>query len=303
MIVLKILRPGMLTTVQDDGRWGFQAYGVPVSGPMDAESHQRANALVGNGRRSALLEVTLLGPQIEFELPCSFAVVGAEFHMTLNETPVPMNVALEAPSGTVLRFGHRLRGARAYIAVSGGIDVPEVLGSRSTHVASRLGGYEGRPLRAGDRLPLRPGRNQKSPLPIGELRPGGNLPDGGARVRVVPGDLAERVLGRRFRISTHSDRMGYRLEGHDIAGAAGSLLSEAMPMGAIQLPPSGEPIVLMADHATTGGYAVAATVITADLPIVGQLAAGDWIEFDSCTLAAADAALRRRVDALSSGTV
>ena len=152
MTTLSILRPGMFTTVQDLGRWGFQSRGVPVSGPMDWYSHRLANRLLGNAPSMATLEVTLIGPHIRFEAGGSFAVTGAAFKMSLDDAPVEMNRLIEAGTGAIVKFGERRHGARAYFAVAGGVEVPEVLGSRSTHVLTAMGGLEGRALRAGDTL-------------------------------------------------------------------------------------------------------------------------------------------------------
>lgn len=305
MAFLTVVRPGIFTTVQDSGRWGFQARGVPVSGAMDWYSHRFANKLVDNPEEAATLEVTLLGPQIQFDAATIVAVSGAEFRLTLNDMAVRMNEAITAPSDAMLKFGERVKGARAYIAVAGGVGVPEVLRSRSTHVLSGMGGLEGRALRAGDRIPVTKGTRGKGqgaitprPLPLNPLF----LPQGGARLRVVAADdaLLRDITSQRFHISPRSDRMGYRLEGIPIADApTGELISTAVPTGAVQIPPTGQPILLMADHATTGGYAVAATVITADLPLAGQLAPGDWIEFEPCSLNDADTALREREKALA----
>ena len=298
MAALSILRPGMFTTVQDSGRWGFQSRGVPVSGALDWYSHRLANRLLGNDPAMATLEVTLMGPQIRFETDTTFAVTGADFHLTLNDAPVEMNRAVEAASGAILKFGQRLRGARAYVAVAGGIDVPQTLGSRSTHVLTRLGGLDGRALKVGDALKKGSGailpesKNCTRPL---------FLPEGGGQLRVIPADdrLFAQLTAQRFRVSPQSDRMGYRLEGAGIADVlTGELISTAVPTGAIQVPPTGHPILLMNDHATTGGYAIAGAVITADLPIAGQLAPGDWIEFETCSLDTAIAELRRMEAAL-----
>ena len=256
---------------------------------MDTHSHRLANRLVGNGDDAALLEITLLGPHIEFGSALRFAVTGAEFQLTLDEKPAPMNERVDARPGSCLRFGERTRGARAYLAVAGGIDVPLVLNSRSTHIVSAMGGYQGRALRAGDVLPI--GEREGSGAFFSPLL----LPEGGARVRVVAGRYGEQLAGRRFTISTRSDRMGYRLEGPAVStDARADVISRPVPTGAIQVPPSGGPILLMADHATVGGYPIAATVITADLPVAGQLAPGDWVEFELCSLEAADEALRER---------
>ncbi|HKY20663.1 MAG TPA: biotin-dependent carboxyltransferase family protein [Vicinamibacterales bacterium] len=307
MAALSIVRPGMFTTVQDLGRWGFQSRGVPVCGAMDHYSHRLANRLVGNSDQAATLELTLTGPQIRFENQTSFAVTGAVFALTLDASVVDMNRMIEAPAGSILRFGERQLGARSYIAIQGGVDVPMVLGSRSTHVLTRMGGLDGRALRAGDTIHTLTGvrgegrevmTSPPSPLPPlpSSLTPT-RIPDGGARLRVIPGDqrLFHQLASRRFSISSHSDRMGYRLEGSNVGDVpAAELISSAVVTGAIQVTPAGQAILLMADHATTGGYPIGAAVIAADVPRAGQLAPGDWIEFEACSLERADVALREQ---------
>src|SRR5712691_10466148 len=151
---ISVVKPGMLTTIQDRGRWGCQSRGVPVAGPMDPCAHRLANALVANQSDAATIEVTLVGPEIKFDDERLAAVTGAEFDVTIDGRSAPVNAPFAVPAGAVLRFGTRRRGARAYLAISGGVAVPPVLGSRSTHLPSAMGGLEGRPLRAGDRLPL-----------------------------------------------------------------------------------------------------------------------------------------------------
>ena len=291
MAAITIVRPGMFTTVQDLGRWGYQSSGVPVSGALDWVSHRLANRLLGNEAGAATLEVTLLGPHVRFEGEVAFAVTGAEFRLMLDETSVPANEGVAAMPGSLLRFGERALGARAYLAIEGGVDVPEVLGSRSTHVVTAMGGFHGRALRAGDVLAARktvPGK--VFPMPVGNgFRLASRRP---LRVIAVDPRLTEKLVSRAFTVSPRSDRMGYRLEGGTIGPAAGELVSTSVPTGAIQVPPTGEPILLMNDHATTGGYAIAAVVITADLPLAAQLGPGDPVSFHACSLEDADAALR-----------
>jgi len=300
---LKVLRPGMLTTVQDCGRRGHQARGVPVSGAMDVYSHRLANLLVGNDESAATLEITLLGPQLEFDSHTRFALTGAAFTMMLDAKLIPMNESVEARPGSCLRFGDRMRGARAYLAVQGGIDVPIVLNSRSTHIVSAMGGYQGRALRAGDMLPFEKGSGSfnrgLTPLTLAGVRPLLTpgplfLPDGGARLRVIPGEYGDLLAGKRYIISPQSNRMGYRLDGPSLSTGAREMLSSAVPTGTVQVPAGGQPILLMNDHATVGGYPIAATVITADLSLAGQLAPGDWIEFEPCSLDIADSAYREQ---------
>ena len=287
-----VIKPGMLTTVQDVGRWGFQSRGVPVAGPMDPVSHRLANALVGNVRDAALLEVTLLGPELEFEDERLVAVSGAEFDLALDHRSVPSGAPFTVSAGSRLRFGARRQGARAYLAVSGGIAVTPTLGSRSTHVVSRMGGVDGRALIAGDRLPL---GVRSDPEHGGVLSPQQAivaLPDRHATVRVLPGPQVDYfapgalvvLQSAPYVVGHHSDRMGFRLEGPRLTHARGAdIISDATPLGVLQVPASGQPILLMADRQTTGGYPKIATVIAADMTVAGQLAPADTITFVVCT--------------------
>ena len=299
---LTVVKPGMLTTVQDLGRRGYQSVGVPVAGPMDTYSHRLANQILGNDAYAAALEITLLGPELIADGDLTCAIAGADISLTVDNRPAPLNEPFRVKSGAHLRWGTRISGARMTFAVAGGLDVPPTLGSRSTHLTSRMGPFGGRALRAGD------------VLPIGEARTGRalvghalDIPPGGAALRVLPAVHRDRftddawglLVHARFTVSPQSNRMGYRLDGPVLGHvAAADILSEAMPFGAIQVPASGQPILLLADRATTGGYATIGTVITADLPIAGQLAPGDWIQFDPVNREDAIAALRRREAAL-----
>src|SRR6185503_13788893 len=294
-----VIKPGMLTTVQDLGRWGLQARGVPVAGPMDPWSHRLANALVGNDRAAATLEITLLGPELEFEDERLAAVAGAEFEIVVDGRPAPWNTPFLIPGGSRLRFGRREQGVRAYLAIAGGIAVPPVLGSRATHVVSGLGGLAGRPLRVGDRLRLGDEASARGPAPAleGPMIP---FPAGDATVRVLPGpqedyfaaDALDVLQSGPYLIAQNSDRMGFRLGGPVLAHSRGAdIISDATPLGVLQVPASGQPILLMADRQTTGGYPKIATVIAADIAIAGQLGPSDTMTFAVCTPAAAMAAL------------
>ena len=299
MTSLTVLRPGLLTTVQDLGRWGHQDRGVPVAGPMDPFSHRLANRLVGNDERAAALEVTLLGPELRASGEVVCAVTGALFELFVQDRPVPCGEAFPLSSGATLRFGRRIAGARATIAVRGGIDVPPVLGSRATSLVSAMGGFGGRALIARDVLPVGRVAAGATRLPAGRpLR----LPEGGARLRVIAGPhdgrfsatAIERLYSEAFTVTPHSNRMGFRLEGPELSYADDSdILSDATPLGSLQVPRSGQPILLMADRQTTGGYPKIATVIAADLPSAGQLAPGDWVRFVPSTRAGALDALDR----------
>lgn len=296
-----VLRSGLLTTVQDLGRWGSQALGVPVGGPMDSFAHRLANALVGNGADAATLEVTLLGPELRAERALVAAVAGAEFELTVDGRPVGHQTAFSLAPGEVLRFGARHGGSRAYLAVAGGIDTPPVLGSRSTHLVSRMGGLAGRALGGGD------------VLPVGTARPGAVPPPGRRFTRLPPAGRAslrvmlgpqdswfsrqsiDALLGGTYGVSTRSNRMGFRLDGPALAVLRqDEPLSEPVPFGAIQVPAGGSPILLMADRQTAGGYPKIATVIAADWPVAGQLGPGDEMTFTACTRAEARAALLAR---------
>jgi antagonist of KipI len=303
---LTVVKPGMLTTVQDTGRRGYQGLGVPVSGPMDAYSHRLANQALGNDPKAAALEITLLGPELLADGDLTCAIAGAEIPCTVDGVAAPYNEPFAVPSGARLRFGARSKGARATVAVGGGFDLPETLGSRATHLVSHMGPFGGRALRAGDVLPVKRAASH-APRVVGRPL---DLPSGGARVRIVSAAHRERftddawglLVRAQFIVSPQSNRMGYRLDGPALGHVRGAdMLSEAMPIGAIQVPASGQPILLMAERQTTGGYPTIANVITADLPIAGQLAPGDWIAFDEVSHADALAALRERESALTGG--
>ena len=298
-----VVKPGMLTTVQDRGRWGLQSSGVPVAGPMDPLSHRIANRLCGNDDARATLEVTVIGPDLQFEEEAVVAIAGAEFQPRLDGAAVDTRGPIEVKAGARLLLGTRARGARAYVAVAGGFDVEPVFASRATSLVARMGPFGGRAVTAGDRLPLAAHRARR----VDEIRnglraaPQIELPSGGARLRVMWGpqdhlftDAARAALASgRYIVTPQSNRMGYRLEGPRLAhGGSADILSDATPLGSLQVPGSGLPILLMADRQTAGGYPKIATVITADLATAGQLVPGDWITFEPCDRRDAAAALK-----------
>ncbi len=297
-----VVRAGLLTTVQDLGRWGSQALGVPVSGAMDSMAHRLANALVGNAPTAATLEVTLIGPELRTDHAIVVAVAGAEFALSVDGRAAPSHTALTLAAGATLRFGERRAGSRAYLAVAGGIDTPLVLGSRATHLLSGMGGLDGRALVRGDVLPLgrAPAEPALRPAQRATPRPAaGTVPC--VRVMLGPQDAwfspasVDTLLHEVYRVSTQSNRMGFQLEGPPLATArADGPLSEPVPFGALQVPAGGAPILLMADRQTAGGYPKIATVIAADLPLAGQLGPGDLVRFVACTRAEARAALIAR---------
>ena len=286
-----VLSPGLLTTVQDTGRWGYQRFGVAVAGAMDLPSHRLANLLVGNHSHAATLEVTVTGPTIRFDGAGVVAVAGARFDVWLDGIRVNPSQSVPVGADQTLSFGRCRQGRRAYLAVAGGFETPVVLGSRSTHIASGTGGLRGRALEAGDRLPVGRSGRDLSIVPS-RRRPIFRLPRGGATLRAIPGPdrdafdarQLERFFTSRFVISPRSNRMGYRLEGPPLEISPSlARISTAVPVGSVQIPGDGQPILLMADHQTSGGYPRVATVITADVPLAAQLTASDWVEFEPCT--------------------
>ena len=308
MAALTVIRPGMLTTVQDLGRWGLQARGVPVAGPMDLYSHRLANLLAGNEAVAAALEVTLIGPELETDADVECAVAGAAFVLTAGDRPAPMHARFVLRAGQRLRFGARSQGARATLAVRGGLAVEPVFGSRATSLISRMGPFDGGALRRGDVLTVATAARRPLPAAGGGAVPGPlAVPRGGTMLRIMMGpqdhmftrSAYDTLVGEQFVVTPDSNRMGYRLSGPPLqhAGAA-DILSDATPIGTLQVPASGQPILLMADRQTTGGYPKIATVISADLPLAGQLAPGDWVRFRRVTRDDAIAAARTRFAAL-----
>ena len=282
---IEVLRAGMFTTVQDLGRGGHRAEGVPLSGAADRFALRVANLLVGNLEDEAALEFTLVGPELKFLHDTVIALGGAEFGALPRWRPMAIR------SGTTLKIGPARNGCRGYLAVAGGINVPPVLGSRSTYVRARLGGHEGRRLVSGDLLPVPDVRRTfRNHWRIDErITP---RYSGSAVVRVMPGEHSDQFdpawTAAAFKVSTQSDRMGVRMTGAPLQRrVAGDLISSAVAPGAVQVPPDGQPIVLLADAQTIGGYPQVAHVIAVDLPVVAQLRPGDGMRFVPVTLAEA----------------
>jgi antagonist of KipI len=290
---ITVIQPGLFTTIQDLGRPGHRAAGVPLSGAADSVSLRLANRLVGNRDDAAALECTLLGPTLRFEHDAVVALVGAVF------PGLAGGGATRVPAGTEIPLGHATAGCRGYLAVAGGIDVEPVLGSRSTLVAAGFGGFAGRPLRAGDGLVV----GEAGERPVDRKVAAAASGEQGV-LRVIAGAQAEafgaEAWSRTFRTSSRSDRMGVRLEGLPLpgAGAFGGLASVAVFPGTVQVPPDGQPIVLLADAQTIGGYPVLGQVIRADLPRAAQLRPGDQVRLEPVTLAEAHVALRQQEAAI-----
>jgi KipI family sensor histidine kinase inhibitor len=312
---ITVLKPGALSTVQDSGRFGYQAAGVPPSGPMDSYSMSLANILAGNELEAACLECTLGGLELRFDTDSVFALAGADVPAILNDQAVPLHSTLRARAGDILRLGLARTGLRIYLAVAGGFAVPTVMGSRATFQRGGFGGFKGRALAAGDTLPL--GLPLRLPQGLPMEVPLGKAPEATIPDRVVPQDLIpvfpeeicvraipshevdrftdlglSQFFSATYTVSQKSDRMGCRLEGPAIEHREGAdIISSGVQTGTVQVPGDGQPIVLMADRQTTGGYTRIAQVIRADLPLLGQARPGDRVCFARCTPAEAAKAL------------
>ena len=308
MKIIEVVDGGMLTTVQDLGRYGYQRYGVPTSGAMDLFSLRAANRLVGNPDEAAGLEMTLVGPRLRFVAPATIAVTGADLGARLDSAALPTWQSVLLEPGAELWFAGPQSGVRAYLAVAGGVDVPLVLGSRSTYTRSRIGGFEGRKLQAGDALHIPGGR----PVLLGGTLhlPAPHRPVCGHAhaLRVVLGPQDDRFtaagittfLASTYTVGPQSDRMGYRLSGPRIEHLRGpDIISDGTPFGAVQVAGDGVPIVLLADRGTAGGYTKIATVIGPDIPRLAQAAPGDTVTFESIGLDEAYAAVREQEERLA----
>jgi antagonist of KipI len=287
-----IKSPGLLTTVQDLGRFGYQRYGMPVSGAMDTFSFQLANALVSNKPDDACLETTLTGPEILFSAAGAIAISGADMSPCKNGKSVSLNKTIRVGSGDILSFKDLKYGCRSYIAFAGGIEVPPVMGSCSTYLRAKTGGFEGRALKAGDELSI--GEHYEK-ISIKDI-PKEILPRyrSHQNICIIPGPEIKRFdfeaishfLISEYMVTGQSDRMGYRLSGHPVHPQSGNpdIISAGTSTGTIQIPGNGQPIVLMADRQTTGGYNRIANVVSTDIGLLAQLKPGDIINFSEISL-------------------
>lgn len=291
MDAFSVLTPGGYTTIQDKGRYGYQQMGVPISGVLDAFAFQAANLLVGNLKNAAAIEITVMGPRLEFLVQADIAVTGAEIGITLNDQPVEGWKSFGVKPGDILDIQQVKSGCRAYLAIGGGIDVPEVMGSRSTYVGGKIGGYHGRVLQAGDVIkcaaakPLT--RRRETPSDMIPLYPSE------IAIRAIPGpqddffeDGLDIIFQSDFMVSTKADRMGYRLQGPKVEPKKGmpqSIISEPTMPGGVQIPADQQPIILMVEQ-TVGGYTKIVTVISVDFPKVAQATPGDTVHFEKVSL-------------------
>jgi len=304
--VLRVKQPGLFTTVQDLGRPHAIASGVQPGGAMDRFAHSAANMLVGNERSAATLECTLNGPHLIAERACLIAITGADFDAQVNSRPAPMWTGVFLRAGDELTFGSRRSGARGYIAIAGGVAADRWLGSLSTNVMAGRGGMHGRALIGGDGIATE--GDPSGPAVSGRELPSHLRPDyGDHTLWVITGPHIQRLgVGGRgdlfqstFRVSRDADRMGYRLEGAQLHQTGDELLSFGLTAGALQVPASGMPILLMADHQTAGGYPVVATVVSASMPVAAQLVPGDELRFAEITVEGALRLRKARGDALA----
>lgn len=288
-MAIKVIKPGLLTTIQDLGRPGYFHLGIPIGGAMDRLAMRAANMLVGNDEGAAGLESVFMGPEIEFLADTTIAVTGADIPIFVDDVEQPGWTAISVKAGQKLGFGYLKAGARAYIAFAGGIDTPPALGSRSTYAIGALGGLDGRPLQAGDELPLGSASGSRDGVSVPErLR---RIPGSPTELRVLPGLYWYRIttgaqqafFADEWHVAPEADRMGYRFRGgkplefepRDQPFGAGSdpsnIVDGCYPYGSIQVPGGTEPIVLHRDAVSGGGYFMIGVVISADMDLIGQL--------------------------------
>jgi antagonist of KipI len=310
---IKVLTPGLLTSLQDLGRYGYQKHGVIVSGAMDAYSLRLANLLVGNEEGEAVLEITLMGPSLLIEEDHLLAITGGDLSPTINGLSVPMGRPVLVKQGSVLKFGACTSGCRAYLAVRGGYDIPEVMGSKSTYIRAGIGGYQGRALLAGDVIAAAAPKTPDLPFMVSLRKKLGansfaamswyagkfyiHQRSQEYTIRVMPSSQfefftsasREQFFQQAFTITTQSDRMGYRLKGPDLQLTEPlEMVSEAVALGTIQVPPDGNPIVLLADRQTVGGYPKIAQVACVDIANLAQIKPGGKILFQKISVAEAE---------------
>ena len=299
--MITILKAGLQTTVQDIGRHGYQQYGVTVSGAMDPISSRVANILTGNSEDAPLLEITWSGPEIRFEKDSLISLCGGDLSPAINGKPISGWRPILVKKGDRLSFGKCLRGLRAYLAIAGGIQVPQVMDSHSTYLKAGIGGYHGRALKKGDQLdvmapsPFIETLIKQPPIKLNWTAAGFALSifRPSATFRVIPGKQADLFNNQSlldfyhspYKITLDSDRMGYRLHGNQLLlKKDAEILSDGVTFGSIQVPLNGQPIILMADRQTTGGYPRIGEVASADLPALAQVLPNTEIRFQEVTL-------------------
>ncbi|MCM3240281.1 biotin-dependent carboxyltransferase family protein [Heyndrickxia oleronia] len=304
--MITIKKPGLLTTIQDLGRHGFQRFGVIAGGAMDTFAHRIANFLVGNDENAPTIEITMLGPVIEFDENALISICGGDLSPMINGKPVRSWRTIFVKKGSELRFGSLKSGCRANLAIAGGLSIPSIMGSKSTYLRAGIGGFHGRSLQMGDQIPFGL-PNEISAKIMRELDAhclhffemewsvtSELIPNykNSASIRVIKGrqyhlfteDSRKNFFSNTFEVTTQSDRMGYRLKGEPLSlEYAQEILSEAVNFGTIQVPSDGNPIILLADRQTTGGYPKIGQVASVDLPRLAQMKPGDQLRFSEIT--------------------
>jgi antagonist of KipI len=292
----RVVQPGPMTLVQDRGRYGFQQLGVSVGGAVDIDSLDLGNRLVGNEQSVAALEILLGGLEIKFARRTIFALTGADANATLDGVPLAVNISYIAHAESHLALGMVSEGLRAYLAIDGGVSTPEILNSRSTHIASKIGGVDGRPLAVDDVVNIGESNSSNaSGLVLPDYDPQSSSSDPqNLMVRVVLGPQddefseagIQEFLSATYTVTDQSNRQGLRLDGPEIESKSGryDIVSDAVVNGSIQVPGDAKPIILLADRQTTGGYAKIATVATVDLPKLGQASPGTSISFSAISV-------------------
>lgn len=319
-MTFKVLHPGLLTTIQDLGRLGSQKYGVIVSGAMDSISLRIANILVGNPEGEAALEITLFGTTLQFEKDQLVAITGGDLQVTIDGEKAPMWRPIYVRKGSILKFNFAISGCRAYVAFAGGIEVPKSLGSKSTYLRAAIGGLDGRALQKGDQLTCGESQSEIAHAFIRQLEKSNQSFtwsidytqllsfEKTQTIQVLHGSEFQRFndiskqtfFSKPYSITMQADRMGYRLEGEPLSlSEQFDLLSEGVTYGTIQVPPSGQPIILMADRQTTGGYPKIGQVITVDLPRLSQMQPQSEILFKEVTLERAQSELIKNENILN----
>lgn len=303
MEALLVISPGAYTTVQDAGRFGYQAMGIPVTGVLDRPAAVFANLLVGNSDNAAVLEITLAGPTLEALTALDIAITGADIGITVNGKKMPGWHSIRLEKGDLVSIQKVTKGCRSYIAVTGGIDVPKVMGSASTYTAGKIGGFYGRPLEKADVLPVKPGTLLARPRFVPEDCIPDYLPD--KVIRAIPGPQDDYfdegltiLFSSQYEVTPDANRMGYRLSGPGVTikeGMPKSIVSEPSMPGCIQIPADEQPIVLLAEQ-TVGGYAKIATVISSDIPKIAQSIPGDTLTFEKINIKQAHRLFKRQKD-------
>jgi biotin-dependent carboxylase-like uncharacterized protein len=299
MEAFDVVQSGPLTTIQDLGRYGYQQYGVPPSGALDNYASRLGNLLVDNDEAEACLEITLFGLQLRVLSDTVVAVTGADLAASVNSSPIPLWETVAVHCGDIISFPRLKSGARAYLAVTGGIKIPKVMGSAATCTKAKIGGLEGGALRTGDRLQT----VKSTTAVVGRRVPPEYIPEyrHQIKLRVILGPQDDRFtqhgidtfLSAEYTVSTKADRMGYRLDGAPIQhNDRADIISDGIPLGAVQVPGDGLPMILLADGPTTGGYAKIATVISIDITKLAQAKPGDKVRFTQVTEHEAHMALK-----------